>query len=359
MPSMMTTRNVGRRTTASRGGRTGGQIGRGGGRTREQTGRGDGRTGITQQLQDLLLTIITQVGDHISNQRINGSQNDNAADDSIHEDVRNVNVSNGRNGCSYKEFVACRPKEFDGKGGAIAYTRWVEKMEAVQDINVRNGSLKKSGGKESWRKRHFAKDCRAGPKMITLLNARNPTVARGACYEYGGTDHYKSACPRLNRAPGQGGNRPNQALAIEGGQGRGNNGNPTTGRAFVIGVEEARQDSNIMMDTFSLNNHYATMLFDSGANYSFVSTTFMPLLDIKPSSLGFSYEIEIASRQLVEIKKVIRSCKLELEGHTFDIDLILFGHGSFDVYGERPKEKVKRLMSAKAEEPKLEDIAII
>ncbi|GKD15095.1 putative reverse transcriptase domain-containing protein, partial [Tanacetum coccineum] len=41
--------------------------------------------------------------------------------------------------------------------------------------------------------------------------------------------------------------------------------------------------------------------------------------------------IEIASKQLVEINKVIRGCKLEIEGHTFDIDLIPFGHGSFDV----------------------------
>ncbi|GKF03066.1 hypothetical protein Tco_0029989, partial [Tanacetum coccineum] len=41
----------------------------------------------------------------------------------------------GRNGCSYKDFVACKPKEFDGKGGAVAYIHWVEKMEAVQDIS--------------------------------------------------------------------------------------------------------------------------------------------------------------------------------------------------------------------------------
>ncbi|GJZ72890.1 reverse transcriptase domain-containing protein [Tanacetum coccineum] len=178
---------------------------------------------------------------------------------------------------------------------------------------------------------HFAKDCRVRPRMVTPLNARNPTAARGACYECGGTDHYKAACPRLNRAPGQGRNHPNQALAIEGGQGRGNNGNPTRGRSFMMGSEDARQDPNIVTGMFFLNNHYATMLFDSGADYSFVSTTVMPLLDIKPSSLGFSYEIEIASRQLVDINKVIRGCKLEIEGHTFDIDLIPFGHRSFDV----------------------------
>ncbi|GJW20133.1 hypothetical protein Tco_0030755 [Tanacetum coccineum] len=134
MPPMITTRNAGRQTAASRGGRTGGQTGRGGGRTGEQIGRGGGRTG-DQAVARLLPTIVAQVGDHISNQGTNKSRNDNAADDSIHEDVRNVNVNNGRNGCSYKEFMACKPKEFDGKGGAVAYTRWVKKMEAVQDIS--------------------------------------------------------------------------------------------------------------------------------------------------------------------------------------------------------------------------------
>nr|GEV48651.1 putative reverse transcriptase domain-containing protein [Tanacetum cinerariifolium] len=86
-------------------------------------------------------------------------------------------------------------------------------------------------------------------------------------------------------------------------RGSGNNGNQARGRAFMMGAEEARQDPNIVTGTFTLNNHYAMTLFDSGANYSFVSTTFMPLLDIKPSNLGFSYKIEIASGQLVEINK--------------------------------------------------------
>ncbi|GJZ96738.1 reverse transcriptase domain-containing protein [Tanacetum coccineum] len=162
--------------------------------------------------------------------------------------------------------------------------------------------------------------------------------------------------------------------------------------AIQMGAEEARQDLNIMTGTFSLNNHYDTMLFDSGADYSFVSTTFVPLLDLEPNSLGFSYEIEIASGQLVEINKVIRNCKLKIEWHTFDIDLTPFRHGSFDViigfdwlsrhraelvyhervdriplphgemlrvYGEWPEEKVKHLMCAKAEEPKQEDITIV
>ncbi|GKD86318.1 putative reverse transcriptase domain-containing protein [Tanacetum coccineum] len=186
------------------------------------------------------------------------------------------------------------------------------------------------------------------------------TPARGECYECGSTDYLKPACPRLNRAQGPGENRPNQVVANNGGRGRGNQGNQARGRAFMLGAEEARQDPNIMRGTFTLNNHFATTLFDPGADYSFVSTTFIPLFDIEPSELGFRYVIEIASGQLVEIDKVIKGCKLEIEGHVFDIDLIPFGHGSFDVIiGERPEEKARLLMSVKASDKNQEEIVVV
>nr|GFB58127.1 putative reverse transcriptase domain-containing protein [Tanacetum cinerariifolium] len=160
----------------------------------------------------------------------------------------------------------------------------------------------------------------------------------------------------------------------------------------MMEAEEARKDLNIMTGTFTLNNHYATTLFNFGVDYSFVSTTFIPLLDIEPNDLGFSYEIEIASEKLVEINKVIRDCKLEIEGHAFDIDLIPFGYGSFNVIvgmdwlsrykakiicyekvvriplphnevlrvlGERPEGKARYLMSAKTEEQKRKDIIVV
>nr|GFA18551.1 reverse transcriptase domain-containing protein [Tanacetum cinerariifolium] len=88
---------------------------------------------------------------------------------------------------------------------------------------------------------------------------------------------------------------------------------------------------------------------------------------IEPSELGFRYEIEIASGQLVDIDKVIKGCKLEIEGHVFDIDLIPFEHGSFDVIidgkvlrvlGERPEEKARLLMSAKISDKKQEEIVV-
>ncbi|GKE51458.1 reverse transcriptase domain-containing protein [Tanacetum coccineum] len=48
---------------------------------------------------------------------------------------------------------------------------------------------------------HMAKDCRVAPRMVNPLNLKNPTAAPGACYECGGTGHFKAACPRLNQAP--------------------------------------------------------------------------------------------------------------------------------------------------------------
>ncbi|GJW59394.1 hypothetical protein Tco_0108729 [Tanacetum coccineum] len=76
---------------------------------------------------------------------------------------------------------------------------------------------------------------------------------------------------------------------------------------------------------------------------------------IEASELGFRYEIEIASGQHVEIDKVIKGCKLEIKGHVFDIDLIPFGHGSFDVI----IEKMMQLKSAKAKEKEQEEIVIV
>ncbi|GKB68528.1 putative reverse transcriptase domain-containing protein [Tanacetum coccineum] len=188
------------------------------------------------------------------------------------------------------------------------------------------------------------------------------------------------------------GNRPKHVLAIEGNNNQGNNRNRAQGRAFGLGVAEAPQDPNVVMGTFSLNDHFATVLFDSGAEYSFISTKFLPLINMKPSVVSPGYEIEIASGVIVEANKIIRGCRLELDGHTFIIDLIPFGYSSFDmvigmdwlskmrakivcyekiiqiplfnrdileVHGERPEGNLKQLKAMKVNEPKLEDIPVV
>ena len=138
MPPRRSTR-VNRGVPPTRGGRTGGRGGRAGGRgTRSDDSSNetpDVDTIIAQQLWELLPTIVTQVGDHISNQGNNVSGNDQVDNDGGSDHVNDRNHTNGHKGCNYKEFTACKPVDFDGNGGAIAYTRWVEKMESVIDIS--------------------------------------------------------------------------------------------------------------------------------------------------------------------------------------------------------------------------------
>ncbi|GJY79510.1 putative reverse transcriptase domain-containing protein [Tanacetum coccineum] len=81
------------------------------------------------------------------------------------------------------------------------------------------------------RLRHLAKDCRSVSRNVNPINARNPPVR--ACYECGSTDHVRPACARWNRVQGPRGNRPNQVVANNEGQGCGNQWNQARGRAFM------------------------------------------------------------------------------------------------------------------------------
>ncbi|GKF83824.1 hypothetical protein Tco_0248722, partial [Tanacetum coccineum] len=70
----------------------------------------------------------------VSNRGNFGNQNGNVVNENVQENVENVLVNGNRVGCSYKEFLACNPKKYDGKGGDIVLTRWIEKMEYVHDM---------------------------------------------------------------------------------------------------------------------------------------------------------------------------------------------------------------------------------
>ncbi|GKE41416.1 hypothetical protein Tco_1468700 [Tanacetum coccineum] len=71
----------------------------------------------------------------VSNQGNVGNQNGNVVNENIQENVGNVIVNGSQVGCSYKEFLACNPKEYDGKGSVVVLTRWIEKMKFVHDMS--------------------------------------------------------------------------------------------------------------------------------------------------------------------------------------------------------------------------------
>ncbi|GJU51682.1 putative reverse transcriptase domain-containing protein [Tanacetum coccineum] len=94
------------------------------------------------------------------------------------------------------------------------------------------------------------------------------------------------------------------------------------GKAYMLGGGDANPDLNVVKGTFLLNNHYAFMIFDSGADRSFVSTTFSTLPDVTLDTLDVSYGVELADERIFETNTILRGCTLGLLGHPFNIDLM-------------------------------------
>ncbi|GJY63346.1 putative reverse transcriptase domain-containing protein [Tanacetum coccineum] len=135
------------------------------------------------------------------------------------------------------------------------------------------------------------------------------------CFGCGGQGHYKSNYPKLKNQ-----NHGNKAA-----------NNDSRGRAYALGGGDGNPGSNVVIGTFLLNNHYAYILFDSGADISFVLTTFSTFIDIPPTALDVSYTVELADGRIAKSDTIIRGCTLNLLDHPFSTDLMPVELGSFDV----------------------------
>ncbi|GJX33280.1 putative reverse transcriptase domain-containing protein, partial [Tanacetum coccineum] len=102
-------------------------------------------------------------------------------------------------------------------------------------------------------------------------------------------------------------------------------------KVYVVGNAGTNSDSNVVTGTFLLNDRYASILFDTGAERSFVSTTFSSLIDITPTTLDHYYDVELADGKIIRINTIIRGCTLNLLDHPFNINLMPIELGSFDV----------------------------
>ncbi|GJX30195.1 putative reverse transcriptase domain-containing protein [Tanacetum coccineum] len=102
-------------------------------------------------------------------------------------------------------------------------------------------------------------------------------------------------------------------------------------RAFAIGNAGINPDSNVITSTFLLNNRYASILFNTGADRSFVSTAFSSLIDIIPYTLDHDYDVELANEKIIRVNTLIRGFTLNFLNHPFNIDVMPVELGSFDV----------------------------
>ncbi|GJS39160.1 putative reverse transcriptase domain-containing protein [Tanacetum coccineum] len=178
--------------------------------------------------------------------------------------------------------------------------------------------------------KHTTNDCRVN----TNNNNNNKNQKVGACYECGNTGHINKNCPKLK-------NRENS------------NGNGTAqGRAYALGGRDASPDSNVITGTFLLNNSYAIILFNTGADRSFISNTFSALINITPTTLESHYDVELADGKIIGVNTTIRGCTLNFMNHPFNIDLMR----GCDVFLAHITTKEAK---DKSEEKRLEDVPIV
>nr|GFA74483.1 reverse transcriptase domain-containing protein [Tanacetum cinerariifolium] len=106
--------------------------------------------------------------------------------------------------------------------------------------------------------------------------------------------------------------------------------NNAPARVYAVGRAGIDPDANVVTGTFLLNNRYASILFDTDADRSFVSATFNTQINITPSTLDHCYDVELADGKIIGLNTILRGCTLNLLNHPFNIDLMPVELGSFD-----------------------------
>nr|GEW47897.1 putative reverse transcriptase domain-containing protein [Tanacetum cinerariifolium] len=130
---------------------------------------------------------------------------------------------------------------------------------------------------------------------LEILRSYNGANPKGnGCFECGDTWHFKRDYPQLKNKDVEKVNAP--------------------GWVYAVG-----------------NNRYVSILFDTGADRSFISTAFSSLIDIVPTPLGNSYDVKLVDGKIVGVDTIMRGCTLNFLNHPFNIDLMPVELGSFDV----------------------------
>ncbi|GJR37574.1 putative reverse transcriptase domain-containing protein [Tanacetum coccineum] len=205
--------------------------------------------------------------------------------------------------CTYTE------RQNDNKRKADDSSRSNQQPHKKQ--NVARAYTAGPGEKKAYTGNHL---CAPSATTTTSENV-HPSVEteREACYECGNIGHIKKNRPKLKN------------------YGNGNGNGTTQGRAYALGGKDASPDSNVITGTFLFNNRYATILFDTGADRSFVSNTFSALINITPTTLENHYDVELAYGKIIGVNTIIRGCTLNFMNHHFNIDLMPVPLGSFDI----------------------------
>ncbi|GJS72371.1 putative reverse transcriptase domain-containing protein [Tanacetum coccineum] len=298
---------------------------------------------------------------------------------------------------NYKEFISCQPFYFNDTEGAVGLIHWFERTELVTKHNSmqgtndhkrkfddrrnttnnnnypnnrinnyqnnRNNNSNRNNDyrQQQNRRQETFRSYAATPtensrytgslplcKKCTLHHTGPCTVKCQTCNRVG---HLTRNCK--NKGPATGSNQQPVSVICHacGEKGHYNyqcskTNNNAHGRAYLLRDKNAHRDPNVVTGTFLLNQHLARVLFDSGADKSFVSITLASMLNIPPITLDSTYDIEMPWN-LVGTKTVIKyHARIICNEKVVHIPI-------------NSRTLIIRVMEKKSDDKRLEDIPVV
>ncbi|GJS65057.1 putative reverse transcriptase domain-containing protein [Tanacetum coccineum] len=272
--------------------------------------------------------------------------------------------------CTYPDFMKCKPLYFKGTKGTIGYDvahalTWTNLKKKMTDKYYPRGEIKKLEG-EMWNLKvkeseKIEKYIGGLPDMIhrsvmaskpktmqdaiefatELIDKKIHTFAERQSENKRKQDDNQQQQQQNKRqnigrayAVGSGEKKPyggSKPLSIANANTTNNQRGTRAAKVYAVGRAGTNPDSNVVTGTFLLNNRYASVLIDTGADRSFVSTAFSFQIDITPSTLDQYYDVELADGRIIGLNAIIRGCTLNFLNHPFNIDLMPLELGNFDV----------------------------
>ncbi|GJU76730.1 putative reverse transcriptase domain-containing protein [Tanacetum coccineum] len=251
-------------------------------------------------------------------------------------------------GCTYKEFLACNPKEYDGKGGAIVYTRWIKKIKSVQDI---------SGCRDSQKVKYTAGSFVG--KALTWWNSQIHTRGREATIETELWNHamvkaghaaYTDRFYELARLAPHLVNPKNKRIKRNR---RDDIKRNRTGNAFATTTNPVRRENTGTapkvvprnVNHIDARNLTARTCYECGSTDHFKATC--PRLN-QAQRPGETIKTKLWLLMGVRVMGTMKVVRIPL-----------LNGKVLRVLGERPKEKIRHLVSAKAKEQKQEELVML
>ncbi|XP_071704472.1 uncharacterized protein [Rutidosis leptorrhynchoides] len=160
-----------------------------------------------------------------------------------------------------------------------------------------------------------------GKKGHYSCDRTNPSASKITCFNCRKEGHQKPECPDLTT----GDKSYDNTKRLEKASG------PARGQNFLMTTDDAKKSNEVVSDTFLVNSKPAKVLFDSGADLSYVSLKYVATLNCSYCELNSPLQVEITDGRFSVANGVYKNCVIDFGVSKFDIDLVPITLGEFDV----------------------------